>query len=209
MALEVKFQSDAEEFGDKTDSVAVSMCYFSVVSNDNEKFKFLKSTGFGSCVGLVLRSEATTLLAHFQSANWAKTGIELTIQAFGKQGVLDFQQFEGFLFFGSNKDDGEKVKQKRSSGDFSSKRFDTKAFVDKSVVKSNESSKKGLEDIHQAFLKLGAKFPTQAPTAGYYSVAVNPATGEVRLFNETPKSPIVRNFLFVKDGDALIFYEPK
>jgi hypothetical protein len=210
MALEVKYQNDVEGFGDRKNSLSVSMCYFSMIKTDNAKYKYLKSTGFASCVGLILYSATDTLLAHFQSANWVNTGAESSVAAFGMHGINDFQQYEGFLFLGSHKATVEKPKARRISGELKSSHlmYDPSVLINSDVLKSNKSSQEGRDLIHDVLFKRGVKFHQQTPTTGYTSVAVDPLTGEVRLFHEAPLAPISFNYTRVTDGAALQFTDP-
>ena len=116
MPITVNQTSDQIEFGDTTNSFSVPMGNFALVKNDHETVRYLKSTGFASCLGLILHSAEWTLLAHFQSANWGTprspietpdapkkpSGIALTITAFGHAGIVDYSLYEGFGFLGSN-----------------------------------------------------------------------------------------------------------
>jgi hypothetical protein len=188
MAMTIKKESDANGFGDETNSFSVPMGYFSVIGGDST-VTYLKSTGFGSCIGLVLYSAEKTALAHFQSANWAKEGVDKTAEAFGKAGVLDYAKFEGFLFLGSN------VNEKP---------------LDQQTQKSQENTKAGLVKVRQKMWELGVQFHHVAPETGFKSVAVSLASGEVRLFDETPKVNKTPNLnLFPAVGSALVQVQPK
>jgi hypothetical protein len=214
MPITVRQESDQNAFGDADNSFSVPMGNFALVKNDHATVRYLKSTGFASCIGLILYSPGWTLLAHFQSANWGtpssgkplslekllsskkplslekpsslekppspteiekpkpKSGIGLTITAFGHAGIKDYSLYEGFGFLGSN----------------------VNAIVQSMTDElSKKSTQSGLQRLKKALENKGVKFLQNEPEDGFQSVAVSLATGEVRLFNITPKANITAN----------------
>jgi hypothetical protein len=236
MPITVKQVSDQIAFGDADNSFSVPMGNFALVKNDHSTVRFLKSTGFASCIGLILYSTDWTLLAHFQSANWSlpssgnlvpldkllssnkplslekpsslekppsleklpspteiekpkpESGIELTITAFGHAGINDYSLYEGFGFLGSN----------------------VNAIAQSSMDElSKKNTKSGLRRLKTALQKKGVSFLQKEPEDGFQSVAVSLATGEVRLFDITPKASITANTnAYPQPGTALTRVQP-
>jgi hypothetical protein len=188
MPITIKQESDETEFGNDDSSYMVPMGYFSVIGANHETIKYLKSTGFASCIGLVLYKPESTVLAHFQSANWANSGVTDTAVAFGLAGVLDYAQYEGFVFLGSNVNGFAMEPQQE---------------------KSRENTIKGLKKVKRAMVQLGVLFPQNELDIGFKSVAVSLETGEVRLFEASPKAKkTVSLNLFPDVGAALTRSQP-
>lgn len=213
MGITVEQKSDEKDFGTDESSFLVPMGYFSVVKSDHETIKYLKSSGFASCIGLVLHSEDATLLAHYQSANWNGKGIKKTAEEFGKAGILDFSKYEGFLFLGSQRNEAitnfGTSGRRGSVGSSSAPKVSSVHGDSTTQLQSIASSGDGLKKVKEHMTKLGVKFSIDEFALGFKSAAVSIKDGEIRLFNDTPVGKVTgKNNLFPAVGSALLNTQP-